>query len=151
MSHHHVTSAYFVSFSTSSIRSYPVLSHFVRVGIPFSSCNPLNQGHLLHKTTPPWMIASAPRSGLAIAFVTSTPHNDWQHMHKYDQRRCFCSTSAILFVFVVKGCTYGTAKMPRSHEQGDLKPIWQVKRGKWNVPHWIIRTEESWSWLRHRK
>ena len=69
----YVSSAYFVS--------YTILSYFVRIGIPFSSCILLQStesGSLPHNHThSPRLIASAPLL-LVIAVVTSTPESDCQ-------------------------------------------------------------------------
>ena len=68
----YVSSAYFVS--------YTILSYFVRIGIPFSSCILLQStesGSLPHNHTHSPLIASAPLL-LVIAFVTSTPESDCQ-------------------------------------------------------------------------
>ena len=71
----YVSSAYFVSYTIH------VLSYFVRVGIPFSSCILLQStesGSLPHNHThSPRLIASAPLL-LVIAFVTSTPESGCQ-------------------------------------------------------------------------
>ena len=81
--HHYTAVCYadYVDFSSAYFVSYTILSYFVRVGIPFSSCILLQStesGSLPHNHThSPRLIASAPLL-LVIAFATSTPESDCQ-------------------------------------------------------------------------